>query len=188
MVELEYIFEKAWLMDACQDPGLVFDDSVSEWEMLMRLRLGDVEVFGNTESEYQRWLERLRRYKVTRIPPSSSWTTLSVLWIAMSISSAFFDLTEKGQAELPSLDCVIRMERHEDAVIISSHPGRIGRAPYADVQDAFFSFASRVRQDFLSVCPQLRQHGTLGWWFRGETAPSALGKPGNVILLPQAER
>ncbi len=184
MVEIDYIFEEDYVRDACQRQNLISDYSVADWEMLMRFRVGDVEVFGQTEEEYQRWLERLRSYHLALNPPSSAWSTLSVLSIAVSVSAALRSLREVGQAELPSLDSIVRLTQEGGVVTVCMRPDRIGQAPYAEMHEALQSFEMRVRRDFLSACPQLSMHVSLGWWFRGETPSAPSEQPQNTIIMP----
>lgn len=168
-VELDYILDIAVLQDTCEHDDRLAD--LDEWEMLMRLRIGAVEVFGHTDDEYHAWQESLRRHDVSLHVPSPAWSRLSVLWIASSVEEAFSALQRDGHSDLPSLDCVIRLVRHDENVAVTLRPDRTGHAPLVEVQAAFEAFAERVRTDFLAVCPRLAAHPSLGYWFRNEDPP-----------------
>src|SRR5207248_8543328 len=115
--------------------------TLSEWEMLVRLRVDDVEVLGQTGEEYQRWMKDLESNNVSLQVPSSAWSLLSVLSIAVSVDSAFCRLREEGHADIDSLDCVIRMARQDDNVTVHVRHDRIGRASYGEMYAAFTAFA-----------------------------------------------
>jgi hypothetical protein len=160
------------------------DYELPEWEMPMRLRIDSTEVFGSTQEEYQQWLDRLRRYNVPVPVPSSAWTPLSVLWIAAEIDDVFRHLRDKGIAQLNSLDTVIDLEREGDLVKVFLWRDRTGQAPFAELYSAFKSFAERVRHDFLSVCPELQDHVSLGTWFRTGRSNPATREQSTPIYLP----
>jgi len=179
-VEIDYILEEDALRQACRRRGLLTDYAFSEWEMLMRLRVGDVEVFGRSDEDYQVWLETLRRNNLPLDIPSPAWSRLSVLWIATGIEVAFTHLGEKGYGDLGSLDCAIRLARQDDTVTVSLGD-RVGQAPMVELYVAFAGFAEQVRHDFLAICPRLADHVTLGPWFRREDTPPV--EPLPAILL-----
>jgi hypothetical protein len=180
-IELDYILEADALREACRHHDLLTDLELSEWEMLMRLRIGDVEVFGQTDEEYQAWLEHLRRNNIPLDVPSPAWSRLSVLWIATTVDDAFVRLQEKGHSELSSLDCVIHLVQQGETVRVFLSHDRVGQASMAESHAAFAVFADRVRDDFLAVCPALINHVTLGYWFRREPNPPQVLPP--PILL-----
>jgi hypothetical protein len=185
VIEIDYIFDAATVDDACRGGTITTDYSLPEWEMQVRLRVGDVEVLGHTEEEDQQWMEELKRHQAALIVPSSAWTLLEVVSIAASVDSACQQLQAAGRGVLVGIEQDIWLERRADDVLITFRHDRVGRAPAPEVYDALMSFAQRVRQDFLSACPVLRDHVTLGWWFRGEDRPPAT--EGHVIHLPAAD-
>lgn len=187
MIEIDYIFDADAVRDGCQRQDLLSDYTLPEWEMLVRLRVNGIEVFGQTEEEYQRWKRDLESNNVSLPVPSSAWSLLSVLSIAVSADSTFGRLQEEGYGDIDSLDCVIRLARQDDAVTIYIRRDRIGRASYAEMHAAFTAFAERVRRDFLSLCPRLRDHVTLGPWFRGEADSAIVEEPQDIIHLPPAD-
>jgi hypothetical protein len=132
------------------------DRGLLDWEMLMRLRIGAVEVFGHTDEEYRAWLERLQRYGLPQDVPSPAWTRLSVLWIAVCVEEAFARLHQEGRSDLPSLASVIYLEQAGETVAVFLSRERVGQAPLAEVQAAFAAYAERVRDDFLAICPALQ--------------------------------
>ncbi len=73
------------MRQACRRRDLLTDYAFPEWEMLMRLCIGSVEVFGQSDEDYQAWLESLRRNNVRLDIPSPAWSRLSVLWIATGV-------------------------------------------------------------------------------------------------------
>lgn len=184
MIEMDYILDADAIRKECQRSDLLMDYTLSEWEMLMRLRIGSVEVFGHTEEEYQRWMADLKSNNISLNVPSSAWSLLSVLSIAVSVDSAFHHLREERHTEIDSLDSVIRLSRQDEMVTVSVSRDWFAQASYEELKMAFAAFAERVRQDFLALCPQLRDHVTLGSWFRGERGLSDSEKPQDVIYLP----
>lgn len=186
VIDLDYIPDLDTLRRKC--PGLPTDYELLEWEMLMRLRIDDVEVFGSTEEEFQRWLDRLRRNNLPLRVPSSAWTNLSVLWIALGVDEAFRRLKEAGTAALNSLDSLVHLACHDDLVRIYLRKDRIGQAPFGELYSVFESFAERVRGDFLSACPGLEDHVTLGPWFRtGKLEPAQTEYSEPIHLPPMQE-
>lgn len=186
MVEIDYIFDADACWHRCQEQDVLVDQSLLDWEMLMRLRMGDVEVLGYTEEEYQRWMNDLKRFDLSLQVPSSAWSLVSVLSIAISIEGAFRQLRESDHADIDSLDFVMRLDKRGDLVLAHIRRDRIGQALYREMYPAFAGFAERVRNDFLTVCPRLRDHLTLGPWFRGEANAVSVEEPSQVIYLPPA--
>jgi hypothetical protein len=186
MVELEYIFDADLVASQCAHPDVLVDYAIIDLEMLVRLRVGDVEVFGQSEEGYQRWAEHLRQHHLALHVPSSAWALLSVLSIAVSVQGAFRRLRDDGQAVIDSLDCVIRLARQGDEVSVQvGHDGvRVGRAAYTKLYNVFTSFAERVRCAFLSVYPHLAEHVTLGPWFRGEADRPIDGTGTTLTVAP----
>jgi len=180
-IEFDYIFEADVLREACRQSDLRTDYALSEWEMLLRLCVGDVEVLGRSDEDYHAWLKNLRRYNVALHIPSPAWSRLSVLWIASSVESAFARLREEGHSDLDSLDCAIHLVQQDDMVTVFLSRDRVGQAPMAEMYAAFAAFAERVRRDWLAICPQLTDHVTLGPWFRGEGESPEV--PSEPILL-----
>lgn len=169
------------MRQACQRCDLLTDYAFSEREMLMRLRVGDVEVFGQSDENYQVWLENLQRNNLPLDIPSPAWSRLSVLWIATGVEGAFTRLREKGYGDLGSLDCAIRLVQQDNTVTVYISDDRTSQAPMVELYAAFADFADRVRRDFLAICPRLADHVTLGPWFRQEDEPPVTLPP--VILL-----
>lgn len=177
-VELDYILEADTLRDACQHDDFLTDGG----EMLMRLRLDTVEVFGQTEDAYHAWQEHLRRNNLPLHVPSSAWLPLSVIWIATSVEEAFTRLREEGHSDLLSLASAIHLEQQGETVAVYLSRERVGQALLTEVHAAFVAFAERVRDDFLALCPQLTDHATLGYWFRREDAPPPQVSPPPILL------
>jgi len=184
MIEMDYVFDVRSLRQECQGQDLLSDYTLSEREMLMRLHVDGVEVFGQAEDEYQRWMDKLESNNVSLHVPSSAWTLLSVLSIAASVDSAFYRLRKTGRSDVDSLDCVIRMTQLRGIVTVYIRTDRVGQASYKDMYATFTLFAERVRRDFLSVCPQLRNHVTLGPWFRGEDGSVDMNRSQEILYLP----
>jgi hypothetical protein len=184
VILLDYILEAEALRKDCLRPDVLRDYALPEWEMLMRLRIGEIEVFGRTQEEYQRWVEHLRSNNLPVDVPSAAWSRLSVLSIAVDVERAFSQLRETGTAEIDSLDCSIHLELDGSKVRVWVRRDRVGQALLTDVHAGFTAFAERVRLDFLAICPELRGHVTLGTWFRGEPREPTTGEPGSVIYLP----
>lgn len=184
MADIDYILDAQALRDKCQHQDILSDYTLSEWEMLMRLRIGNVEVLGHTRENYESWMVNLERNKVSLKVPSEAWSLLSVLAIAVSVEDAFAHLRAEGHADIDSLDCVMRLTQRDDMVMAHVDPRLVGVAPYVELYAAFAAFAQRVRDDFLSICPQLRHHVTLGAWFRGEDSLSNDERQKSIIYLP----
>lgn len=184
MVEIDYILDADALRNECRYQDLLSDYTLPEWEMLMRLRVGEVEVFGHTEEEYQRWMANIESNKLSLHVPSSAWSFLAVLSVAVSVDSAFDRLREDGRSDIDVIEGVILMERQDNIAMIYIDRDRVGQASVEEMYSAFASFAGRVRDDFLSICPQLRDHVTLGPWFKGHAKSAIVEEPRNVIYLP----
>lgn len=186
MIDVDYFFEADALRHLCEDGKALTDLDLTEWEMLMRLSVGEVEVLGQSEEHYQRWRDQLKRDNITLDVPSAAWCRVPILSVAMSVEDAFSRLHEDGYAELATIDePVIRLTQTGDLVTIRVDHDRAGYAPRAELYDVLAAFADRVRDDFLAVCPQLRDHRQLGWWFRGDDPPPPL-EP-YIIHLPAAK-
>lgn len=189
MVELEYILDVEALRIACQsdDAQMLPDYAFLELEMPARLRIGDVDVFGHSADEYEQWMRSLANHNLPSQVPLPAWTLLPVLSLAISSGDAFARLNAQGHADIDAIDAVIWLEQQRGPIVeIYMSRDRIGRASLAELQAGFASFAERVRQGFLSVCPQLRDHATLGPWFKGVHSFVDSLQSQEIIRLPPA--
>jgi hypothetical protein len=105
------------------------------------------------------------------------------------------ELREVGRGYI-GCDPGIALELHGAVVQAAfDDSSQVGEARLEELERALMEVASRVRRDFVSVCPRLCEHCAFGAWFRGETRAvdwQALGQQGIVrsgspsapILLP----
>lgn len=164
MVELDYILDTAALRQQCQRPDVLTDTDLKyDLVMPVHLRVGQVEVLSVTEDEY-------RHHPLLSMLPGAAWDVVPVLMLALFGDSHFTTLREQGHCDVIFLDPDLRLMLRGEMVSIGYYyrSAPRGEASYADAYRAFTSFSSRVRRDFLSVCPSLTQHAELGPWFRAE--------------------
>jgi hypothetical protein len=173
VVELDYIFEAVVLQRECQRPDILSDTDL-KYDLVMptRLQVGGTEILALTETEYQTHAFRDRL-------PSAAWDFIPVLMIAAFVDTHFRRLREQGYSDIIFLDPDLRLTLHGDIVTVSYFYSGAphGEARYDELYSAFVAFGERVRRDFLSVCPILRDYEELGVWFKYGVAPNSMMDP-----------
>ena len=193
MVVLDYLFDAVEVASLCARSDLLLDDGLDRSVLMpLRLEMNGVEVLGVGDDFHRGNPHR-------RDLPSQAWTPVEILEWAFYALPVLGELREVGHTAF-GCDPGVAIELRGNVVHASfdGGSGHVGEATLEEFERALVAFASRVRQDFIRVCPRLCDHRAYGAWYRGEVLSvdwEAVrqqgmvqgGSPSDPISLPSAQ-